>query len=851
MASTKQTRQQKELERLEALQTKKEIWGVALIALGVFFAFCQYFSASGVVGEYVTGALYGLFGAFFYALPPAMAVGGVMLIASALKPPRRGRIALIMLLLVLIVGLIHVIVRPVVKEVPFFAYVKDAYSLGERKTGGGAVGALPAYLLLYLMGEAGAYIFLIAGMLISLLLITRISLRETGRQVRAKVKEGVQYVNEKSAARKRPLYTETLDETIVMPVDATPRNTKPRRKSAPLTSVKAMRKKAFGDDGPEFFPQEGELLPRNGKTEAAEGAQFLPTEGPIARRKDNNEAPPWDEKPEEPSEENGPVITYYEETYHAGEPEDFETSPVTLDPLTKPIKDQAKNVPQTPLDLDTQEQKPYVAPSFSLLNPPSISYGRTMDSPTQTGKLLIDTLETFNVKARIVNISVGPVITRFEIAPAPGVRVNKITVLSDDIALALAAPRVRIEAPIPGKAAVGVEVPNKDAVTVVLRDIVESKEFQQAKSPITLALGKDIAGKIIVSDLAKMPHLLIAGQTGSGKSVCINDIIISLVYKCTPDELKLILVDPKVVELSAFGVLPHLAAPVVTDPKKAAGALASGVREMTERYQKFAKAGARDLARYNELQQDPKDRLPKLVIIIDELADLMMVAPDTVEDSICRIAQLGRAAGIHLIVATQRPSADVITGLIKANIPSRIAFAVASAIDSRIILDSGGAEKLLGRGDMLFQPNGGGKPIRAQGAFVSDEEVERIAAHFRAHELNPSYNEQLVEEMDNHARPEEKHSGNTVEEDELLGEAVRIVLDSGQASISMIQRRLRVGYARAARLVDIMERRGYVSGFDGSKPRKLLITRAQYAQIFGDADLLPVDESMEAPDDEV
>ncbi|HOR13910.1 MAG TPA: DNA translocase FtsK, partial [Clostridia bacterium] len=358
---------------------------------------------------------------------------------------------------------------------------------------------------------------------------------------------------------------------------------------------------------------------------------------------------------------------------------------------------------------------------------------------------------------------------------------------------------------------------------------IESREFINAKSPVTLALGKDIAGKIIVADLSKMPHLLIAGATGSGKSVCINDIIISLVYKCTPLELQLILVDPKVVELSAFGVLPHLRVPVVVDPKKAAGALAGGVREMTERYQLFAKSGARDIERYNELADEGR-RLPKLVIIIDELADLMMVAPDTVEDSICRIAQLGRAAGIHLIVAIQRPSTDVITGLIKANIPSRIAFAVASAIDSRIILDASGAEKLLGRGDMLFHPNGAGKPTRLQCAFVSDEEVERVVRHFQAQALKPEYDEQLLEEMETEQTSSQQGFGK--QEDELLGEAVRIVLDSGQASISMIQRRLRVGYARAARLVDIMEQHGYVSGFDGSKPRKLLITRSQYEQVF-------------------
>ena len=477
----------------------------------------------------------------------------------------------------------------------------------------------------------------------------------------------------------------------------------------------------------------------------------------------------------------------------------------------------------------------YRPPTFELLNPAAASYGRNSESPEEKARVLTETLESFHISARVTSWTVGPVLTRFELTPAPGVRVSRITSLSNDIALALAAPRVRIEAPIPGKSAVGIEIPNKNTIMVVLRDIVESKEFQSAKSPVTMALGKDISGNIVVADLGKMPHMLIAGATGSGKSVCINDIIISMVYKSSPKELKLVLIDPKVVELSVFNVLPHLLIPVVTEPKKAASALRWAVNEMMTRYKKFSELGARDYARYNELQETDETRLPKLVVVIDELADLMMVAPDDVEDSICRIAQLGRAAGIHLIVATQRPSADIITGLIKANIPSRCAFAVSSSIDSRIILDATGAEKLLGRGDMLFHPNGAGKPTRLQCAYVSDEEVERIVEHFRSSAPAPTFDEEVVRNLDDSAAggPKGGVFGEGKQEDDLLGEAVRIVLESGQASISMIQRRLRVGYARAARLVDIMETHGYVSGFDGSKPRKVLITRAQFAEVFG------------------
>ena len=799
-------------KRKEAEQSRREIWGVALAAVGVFLGACIYFGQAGLIGEAIRSVSYGLGGLFAYAFPPACLIGGVALIAIADQKPRKGRTFLVFTGIWLVLALLHVIARPVLGDTPFFTYVRDAYTYGTGQlSGGGAIGALLSYPLLLLTGEAGSYIFLIAGILIIILLVTSISLRVTGQQVTTKVKEGFQQVAQAHAAR-RELYTATIDEEEAVPA---PRFHKPARP--------ARRPAKIEEPGPSFMPMGGPLQKKAQPMEVQD--PLIPplmqpaSPAPFAVEEDMDDFPPF-------------------------EPDDFAATPLRTPkkpvpealPFEEPVQVKLNLEPKKKTEdalppCNAAQDIPYVPPSFSLLNPALASYGRSTESPAEKGKLLVDTLASFNVSARVVNISVGPVITRYELAPAPGVRVNRITALSDDIALALAAPRVRIEAPIPGKAAVGIEVPNKDTVTVVLRDTVDSKEFAASKSPITLALGKDIAGKVIVADLAKMPHLLIAGATGSGKSVCINDIIISLIYKCSPADLQLILVDPKVVELSAFGVLPHLKVPVVTDPKKAAGALAGGVREMTERYKRFAKVGARDLERFNELQKDPKDKLPKLVIIIDELADLMMVAPDTVEDSICRIAQLGRAAGIHLIVATQRPSADVITGLIKANIPSRIAFAVSSAIDSRIILDSGGAEKLLGRGDMLFHPNGAGKAVRVQGAYVSDEEVERIVQYFKSQALTPEFDEHLIEEMD--VEEGSGAQGNGKQEDDLLGEAVRIVLDSGQASISMIQRRLRVGYARAARLIDIMEQHGYVSGFDGAKPRKLLITRAQYEQLFG------------------
>ncbi|KJS13871.1 MAG: cell division protein FtsK [Peptococcaceae bacterium BRH_c8a] len=475
--------------------------------------------------------------------------------------------------------------------------------------------------------------------------------------------------------------------------------------------------------------------------------------------------------------------------------------------------------------------KEYHMPPLALLNLPQSS-GENTAGRDITGRInkLEQILESFNIKAKVVNVSVGPAITRYELQPPPGIKVSKIVSLSDDIALGMATTGVRIEAPIPGKAAVGIEVPNIEVDMVTLRELLETREFTGSASRLTVAFGKDIAGTPILADLAKMPHLLIAGATGSGKSVCVNTLICSILFKAAPDEVKFLMVDPKMVELANYNDIPHLVSPVVTDAKKAAGALRWAVREMESRYDRFAAAGVRDITRYNalfgEFELEPgQTPMPYIVLIIDELADLMMVAPADVEDSICRLAQMARAAGIHLVVATQRPSVDVITGLIKANIPSRVSFAVSSQIDSRTILDMGGAEKLLGKGDMLFFPVGAAKPVRVQGAFLSDKEVENLV-DFLKDQARPDYNDEVLQE----------HPGNetveTEDSDELLPQAARIFIESGTASISMLQRRLHVGYSRAARLVDIMERRGIVGGFEGSKPRAVLMTLEQYRHVF-------------------
>ncbi|MCJ7689459.1 MAG: DNA translocase FtsK, partial [Clostridiaceae bacterium] len=438
---------------------------------------------------------------------------------------------------------------------------------------------------------------------------------------------------------------------------------------------------------------------------------------------------------------------------------------------------------------------------------------------------LQETLSSFGVEAKVIQVTKGPSVTRFELQPNPGVKVSKIVNLADDIALNLASSGVRIEAPIPGKAAVGIEVPNKELSAVYLREVIESNEFLSSNKNLSFSLGKDIGGNCVVSDLTKMPHLLVAGATGSGKSVCINSLIISLLYKYSPDEVKLLLIDPKVVELNMYNGIPHLLIPVVTDPKKSAGALNWAVNEMSRRYKLFADNNVRSIEGYNELVSKgiAGNKLPWIVIIIDELADLMMVCANDVEEYIGRLAQMARAAGMHLVIATQRPSVDVITGVIKANIPSRISFSVSSQIDSRTILDSAGAEKLLGKGDMLFYPVGEAKPIRIQGAFVSQEEVERVVTFIKDQKTEVNYEKKIIDEIEGSLNNKDE----TEDIDELLNEAIRIVVENGQASTSLLQRKLKIGYNRAARIIEQMEERSIISGRNGSKPREVLISDSE------------------------
>jgi len=543
------------------------------------------------------------------------------------------------------------------------------------------------------------------------------------------------------------------------------------------------------------------------------------------------------------------VSTYYDEKMPE-EPEGTEDKEVLDTALKETVKeknskeDVAENIDfkeetkKFTDNLAIEEEKAqtdYIFPPISLLKASASSSPAAAAGAELTAEHLVDTLKSFGVETRIVHISRGPTVTRYELQPCAGVKISKITNLADDIALNLATAGVRIEAPIPNKAAVGIEVPNKSSDIVGVRGIFESPEFTSAKSKLTVALGRDIGGNAVVADVAKMPHGLIAGATGSGKSVCINTIIMSILYKATPEEVKLLMIDPKVVELGIYNGIPHLLVPVVTDPRKASGALGWAVSEMEKRYKMFADRGVRDLAGYNKFvdtlpEEEKVEKMPHIVIIIDELADLMMTAPNEVEDSINRIAAKARAAGMHLIIATQRPSVDVVTGVIKANIPTRIAFAVSSQIDSRTILDSAGAEKLLGRGDMLFSPVGSNKPNRIQGCFVSDEEVEAVVDYIKNGRI-AEYDDNVMVEIERQAAVEKKQKSGLEEDgpadDPMLTDAIKVVVENGMASTSLLQRKLKLGYARAARIIDEMEERGIVGGYEGSKPRKVLITKEQ------------------------
>ena len=651
-------------------------------------------------------------------------------------------------------------------SVPF----ADVFQAGQKGEGGGLLGAAGSYLLLKYFDLAGSYIILTSLMIASIILATSLSLSHLSNAIaRTFYSTGQRLFNGIS----RFIFEELPEE---------------KKDKVPKTAAKTLIINNNGGTSVSIQPGAAQNNQKNEQTEIVKRRGLKTT-------------------PEKSGNETGEAFSH---------------------------------------SLALTGGKTYLLPPSTILSwVKTKEHGVKDKEINEKIRILEETLASFGINVRVTQVTVGPAITRYEIQPPAGVKVSRIVGLVDDITLAMAASHVRIEAPIPGRAAIGIEIPNREISTVHLRELIESKEFSQAPSNLTVALGKDIAGTPVVTDLAQMPHLLIAGATGSGKSVCINTLVASILFKSIPDEVKFILIDPKMVELTTYNGIPHLITPVVTNPKKASGILHWAVKEMEQRYELFAAAGVRDITRYNKihpkkaptsqelLTNSPETTetanndgpLPFIVLIIDELADLMMISPAEVEDSICRLAQMARAAGIHLVVATQRPSVDVITGLIKANIPSRISFAVSSQMDSRTILDMGGAEKLLGRGDMLFFPVGAPKPVRIQGAFLSDKEVETLV-NFLKEQAKPVYNEQMVEVLNS-----ENNLFNG-QEDDLLPQAAQLFIEQGNASVSLLQRRFHIGYARAARLVDIMEQQGIVGRFEGSKPRSILMTWEQFRQAF-------------------
>ena len=676
--------------------------------------------------------------------------------------------------------------------------VKDAYSLGENNIGGGALGTVAAVPLFKLFGKVGTIILSIGASLILFAITFGVDISQ---MISNWIQSGVDKHKEKHEERiiAREEYEEARRQQQIQT------HKEGKRAKTIKENRKAYLEIENDNEGPREIEPEQIKINLNGRTIEEDSntrgrKKFRHGKDDIlsiGNEEKTKMEPDFIEgnlfkKEEEKKEEKVKEVLQLEHAM-AVEDEHYEYPPVEL--LSKGTKKAIKGGAKALTEVATRLQK---------------------------------TLYSFGVQAKVENVSVGPAITRYELKPAEGVRVSKIANLADDIALNLAAETIRIEAPIPGKQAVGIEVPNTEKETVHFREVVESDAFQDSKSKLSVALGKDVAGNMEIADIAKMPHALIAGATGSGKSVCINTLITSIIYKAKPSEVKFVMVDPKVVELSVYNGIPHLLIPVVTDPKKAAGALAWAVQEMDNRYNLFAQKGVRDLKGYNAMaEKEETGTLPQIVIIIDELADLMMVAAKEVEDSICRLAQKARAAGMHLIIATQRPSVDVITGIIKANIPSRIAFAVSSQVDSRTILDQVGAEKLLGKGDMLFYPSGAPKPVRVQGAFVSDEEVEKIVSFVKSNG-EATYSEDILESIENSNKSDKELAAETGDPDDdtdpFLMDAIDVVVETGQASTSFIQRRFKVGYARAGRIIDQMEERGVISGYQGSKPRQVLMS---------------------------
>lgn len=842
---TTASKARKQREQQESFRNEVILWIALAVCIVLLLA---NFGIGGKIGSGVSSFFFGIFGLMAYVFPICFFLAVVFAVSN-----RENKVAAVKIVAaVLFVSFLCLFVQ-MVTDSSKEAGAISAFRYGfENKAGGGIIGGLLEQLLCPNFGVPGTYVIDIIVLIISLVLITERSIMK-GMQKGGKV---IYDSAKDDAIRRMDAAKERREEREKEREKEQARRRMEKKVSGVALDTKLPspdKKKVKSDDINEITLSDIEDMPvvqeeNKVALTAANGSQGV-------------EQPVW----REPiiHSLNEPVATIHRtEVKPVIEPA-FEPEPVAektesymqKEPV-QPAMDEEKprkNKKQDKIEIEDevaaveesivkQESSGgrYVFPPVDLLKKGNTgASGDTRDYLNQTAAKLKETLKNFGINITITAINCGPAVTRYEFQPEMGVKVSKIVNLSDDIKMNLAAADIRIEAPIPGKAAIGIEVPNKESIPVMFRDLVESEEFHANKSPIAFAAGKDIAGKVMIADIAKMPHLLIAGATGSGKSVCINTIIMSILYRADPEDVKLIMIDPKVVELSVYNGIPHLFIPVVTDPKKAAGALHWAVAEMTDRYQKFAEYGVRDLKGYNQKIEGIKDiddpdkpkKMPQIVIIVDELADLMMVAPGDVEDAICRLAQLARAAGIHLVIATQRPSVNVITGLIKANMPSRIAFSVTSGVDSRTILDMNGAEKLLGKGDMLYYPQGLQKPLRVQGAFVSDKEVSDVVEFLKEHNEGEGYSSDIEERMNNisvsASTGADAASGDGNDRDAYFLDAAKLLIDKDKGSIGMIQRYFKVGFNRAARIMDQLEEAGVVGPDEGTKPRQVLMSPEQ------------------------
>ena len=817
---------------------RREAWALlyAIFAIITFLCLCGF---DGFLLKWLKTVLGALIGVGLFLLPFAFA-GLTALLLIQRKGPVRLRAACVGLLPVLLGSLVQAVMLP--HEYGLSAKIfAELVQSGTKMTSGGLLGGLFYVLMEAAISSVGALIILIVLAVTALLVIFRLTPSAIWQMMKSP-----EYEYEDEEERQRYEAPPELPNLHVAAAAHARKRTRRRVIDIPLDEEPARQEaaaqEAVGQEpAPHTAPSPADFL----ESLKEEHEQFAPASAP-------DDEP---QKPHKPQDGNAfddilSLVQNPTPVAPAAEAAAAGDTPPWEDPQKSDKKDEAAQVAALAQEMSASQQTPppaYAYPPLTLLNQPKpVSTDNAQAELADSSQRLVDTLQSFGIDVQIINIVRGPSVTRFELTMQRGVKFSRITALSDDIALSLGAVSVRI-APIPDKVAIGIEVPNKSTATVFIREVIGSRAFQVAKSRVSFAVGKDITGAAVIGDISKMPHMLIAGTTGSGKSVCINSMLVSLLYKSTPEEVRLIMVDPKMVELGNYNGIPHLLIPVVTDPKKASGALNWAVGEMERRYKLFADNQVRNLTGYNAQMREKKAEaeqveggtpeqynvLPQIVIVIDELADLMMVAAKEVETSICRIAQKARAAGMHLIVATQRPSADVITGIMKANIPSRIAFAVASQIESRIILDTTGAEKLIGKGDMLYAPLGEGKPRRVQGCFISNDEIESVISKVKESAV-AEYSEEILEHIERQAESGSAggvSGGASEDEDELLMDAIDVIMDCHQASVSMLQRRLKLGYARAARIVDQMEERGIVGPFEGSKPRQILVSREEWQEM--------------------